>query len=1007
MRDRILPFLPISIALVTMGQLTLLFSVAGDSPKVSVSAGSPARQAWVTSRIIGSPDPPSPYRVEKVFPHLQFQQPTVLTMAPGTSRWYLAELTGRIYSFPHDPDIEQADVSLVVDLTKHIERVQHIYGMTFHPNFQQNGYVYICYLQGQGFAGDDRVSRFKVTGDKPPRLDPASEKLLLKWPTGGHNGCCLAFGPDGYLYISSGDGASPSPPDPFNTGQDISDFKSSILRIDVDRTEDGLPYAIPADNPFVNYKGARPEVWAYGFRNPWKMSFDSANGDLWCGDIGWEMWEMVFRVTRGGNYGWSIVEGGQPIRTDVTPGPTPIQPPVLIHPRSEFRSITGGFVYHGKALPDLEGAYLYGDYVTGQLWGLRYDGEQVTWKQELVDTRLPIITFAEDWERELYFVDYGKDRPGNREAGGSIYRLAPNDGSESNLDFPRTLSETGLFASVSSQELATGVIPYSIIAEAWADGARADRAVAIPNREQLTVHLQDQPSMGERHDAWNFPNNSVLVRTLSLDLVNDSTGATSGKRPVETQILHKDGEVWRGYTYAWNEEATDASLVAVEGDTRVLRVADPASANGVRQQTWHFSGRNECMVCHSARAGTVLGFTASQLSYDQGQGEGLASQLSALSDVGLFAQPVAHESHLMVSAADSTASLENRVRAYFDVNCSHCHGNGNGGTAQLRLQYNLNLEQTGLLGGELTQGGFGIQQPRIVAAGDPYRSVLYYRMSKLGKGQMPHIGAHVLDEAGLLLIHDWILSLPAAANEQASEARELASARSKQLHNLEKLKSGNRANPNALHKLLETPSGGLMLQHGLLVRDFSAGTRQDIIRAAAELENPLVRELFLHFLPEEERPTQVDHNPSHILAIAGDSRNGERLFFADKRLQCRLCHQVGDRGIAVGPQLKGIGRTAKPSDLLTSILFPSQKIEPEYVPWVLVTKDGVVHSGLLVQRNADGVSLRTTDGKVVKVPADNIEEMVAQNTSLMPQNALRDVSAKEAADLLAFLTSLK
>ncbi len=173
--------------------------------------------------------------------------------------------------------------------------------------------------------------------------------------------------------------------------------------------------------------------------------------------------------------------------------------------------------------------------------------------------------------------------------------------------------------------------------------------------------------------------------------------------------------------------------------------------------------------------------------------------------------------------------------------------------------------------------------------------------------------------------------------------------------------------------------------------------------------------MFLHFLPEEERPTEVEHNPAQILGIAGDSKSGERLFFADNRLQCGNCHHIGERGIAVGPHLKEIGRTAKPSDLLSSILLPSQKIAPvpsqkiapEYVPWVLVTKEGIVHSGLLVQRTADSVALRTSAGKVVNVPADNIEEMVAQKTPLMPQNALRDVSAKEVADLLAFLKSLK
>jgi len=177
---------------------------------------------------------------------------------------------------------------------------------------------------------------------------------------------------------------------------------------------------------------------------------------------------------------------------------------------------------------------------------LRCDGQQVTWKQELVDTRLPIIAFAEDQKGKVYFVDYGQQRPGNNELGGSIYRLVPNTGGESNLNFPRTLSETGLFSSVSRRKLAAGVIPYAITAEPWADGAQAERAAAIPNQDQLTVHMQDQPLAGERKGAWNFPNNSVLVRPLSLDLIHGPSEATISRRPVETRILHKDRDVWRG-----------------------------------------------------------------------------------------------------------------------------------------------------------------------------------------------------------------------------------------------------------------------------------------------------------------------------------------------------------------------------------------------------------------------------------------------------------------------------
>ena len=154
----------------------------------------------------------------------------------------------------------------------------------------------------------------------------------------------------------------PSPPDVMMTGQDCSDLLSSVLRIDVDHAEPGKPYRIPPDNPFVNMPGVRPEIWAFGFRNPWKMSFDRATGDLWVGDVGWELWELIFKVKRGGNYGWSVMEGPQPVNVEGRRGPTPILPPIKAHPHSEAASITGGYVYHGTRLPELAGAYIYGDY---------------------------------------------------------------------------------------------------------------------------------------------------------------------------------------------------------------------------------------------------------------------------------------------------------------------------------------------------------------------------------------------------------------------------------------------------------------------------------------------------------------------------------------------------------------------------------------------------------------------------------------------------------------------
>ena len=282
-----------------------------------------------------------------------------------------------------------------------------------------------------------RIARLKVTKTDPPMIEPGSERVIITWLAGGHNGCCLKFGPDGYLYISTGDGTSPAPPDSKRTGQDISDLLSSILRIDVDHLDPGRNYRVPSDNPFVSTPGARPEVWAYGLRNPWRMSFDRKTGDLWVGDVGWELWEMLDRVERGGNYGWSVMEGRQPANPGWPRGPTPILPPTLDHPHSEAASITDGATYYGSRLPELVGVHIYGDYVTGKIWGFRWDKGRVTGHRELADTKLKIVGFGEDGTAELYFLDHG---------GGTIHRLATNTVKSQTIAFPQLLSQTGLFA---------------------------------------------------------------------------------------------------------------------------------------------------------------------------------------------------------------------------------------------------------------------------------------------------------------------------------------------------------------------------------------------------------------------------------------------------------------------------------------------------------------------------------------------------------------------------------
>jgi glucose/arabinose dehydrogenase len=305
------------------------------------------RQPWTTSRVHGSPVPPEPYRLESAFPRLSFDKPTSIEEIPAANRVLITERAGRVLSFPKSRDVTEADV--VVDLRELLPRQLadqsiSLFDAELHPKFIDNHYLFACYVH-PGNGGHTRVSRFTLTSDATPRAVPGSEQVIITWPTGGHNAGCLEFGTDGYLYIATGDGSGPNPPDGLTTGQDISDLLGAILRIDVDRPAAGQAYSIPDDNPFVNATPARPEIWAYGLRNPWKFGIDPQSGNIFAADNGWESWEMVHRIVRGGNCGWPVMEGRAALRSEVQPGPTPILPPVKDHPHTEANSVIGGPVY--------------------------------------------------------------------------------------------------------------------------------------------------------------------------------------------------------------------------------------------------------------------------------------------------------------------------------------------------------------------------------------------------------------------------------------------------------------------------------------------------------------------------------------------------------------------------------------------------------------------------------------------------------------------------------------
>ena len=715
--------------------------------------GSKAR--WTTSKLVGSPDPPPPYRVEPAFPRLKFDSPVVVTAARGIDRLFVAELGGKVYSFPNRPDVARADLAL--DLTQTNPLIGQVFGMAFPPNFERTKRIFLCYTLKGNQPDGTRVSSFSVVGTDPPRIAPETEKPLLTWQAGGHNAGCLAFDPAGMLYIGAGDTADPTPPDPLRTGQRIDDIPSSLLRIDVDHTDPGKNYAIPADNPFVTVARARPEVWAFGLRNPWRFSADRQTGDIWVGDVGWELWEMIHLARSGGNYGWSITEGPQPVYPDAPRGPGPIVPPVVSHPHSEAGSITGGYVYRGRKLPGLVGVYIYGDFQSGKVWGLRHDGSQLTWRGELANTPLQLVSFGEDNEGEVYAIDFQRTH--------QIYQFVPDTARDTAAAFPRTLGQTGLFSDVKTLAPAPGVYPYSINAALWSDHAEADRLLAIPGSGRVVAAATG---------PWGAPDGTVLARTITMDMERDNP---KSRRRLETQILHQEAGTWRPYTYVWNEAQTDADLADPQGMTRTLTIQDAHAPGGTRVQTYRTFARSECVVCHNPwveRQTTIFGrqtasplaFHTAQLNRTIGVGKSARSQLQALRDLDLIDGPTPSGSDPLPRLADPydrRADLTARARAYLGVNCAHCHLFGAGGSANIFLDASFPIERTKTIDAVPMQGTFGIADARIITPGDPSRSILYYRMAKLGGGRMPRSGSGVVDEAAVRLIHDWIKAMPGAS----------------------------------------------------------------------------------------------------------------------------------------------------------------------------------------------------------------------------------------------------
>ena len=966
------------------------------------SAAAPeARVPWTTSRFNGAPEPPPPLAVAPAFPKLTFDRPLALAAVPGTDRLAVAQVDGKVLTFENGPKVSETD--LMVDLRRDLPELGSLFGLAFHPDYEQNGLLYLCYTTGYNRPDGTHVSEFRVDRREPPRVDPASERLLITWYAGGHNGGCLQFGPeDGFLYISAGDGADPTPPDPFRAGQDLSTLLSKILRIDVDARDPGLAYRVPPDNPFNDLDGARPEIWAFGFRNPWRMSFDSQGGDLWVGDVGWELWELIHRVEGGGNYGWSIVEGHQPVYPEGERGPSPISPPIVEHPHSEAASITGGAVYHGDRLDGLGGMYIYGDYQTGTIWGLRLDGETIAEHRVLATSPLRLVSFGNDRFGDLYLLDY--------EQTNQIYRLVPNpEAREGRADFPRTLAASGLFDDPARGTPAPGVIPYAINAPLWSDGVDAERWMAIPGIGRIDWSPDK---------LWGFPEGTVLARTTSMAL---DPGRPSDRTRIETQVLHYQNQSWRPYSYRWSDDQADAALVDAGGDSRTFTLGALDPSVDPSTFTYRFAARSECMLCHNPWAGEGLLFgrqsatplTANTLQLNAGRGD--SNQLERFERLGLFRSPTPgspSDHPRLVDPYDDDRDLDARARSYLQVNCAHCHRFGAGGTASIFLTFDRPIDQMGAVGTAPSQGSFGIADARIIEPGNPFGSTLYYRMAKLGSGRMPRVGSEHVDTRAVDLIGRWIAGLPTDGTLKSarSPSERLRPADRDAISALRHADSStDPPSDDAIRTLIETTPGALAL---LRVIDRRESPRT-LGAVAAAIANdgapPEIRDLFERFVPESERAQRLGDviDPKAILALEGDVDRGRALFLEDATVQCRTCHRIEGQGRSLGPDLDGIGSKYSDREILEAILEPSARIEPEYLSYVLETTSGLLHSGLLVERTEDFVVLRDAQGQEIRVDPADVEILSPQPRSLMPDLLLRDLSAEAVADLLAYLCTLK
>jgi uncharacterized repeat protein (TIGR03806 family) len=719
LRDSVVLALPATVHLglaVTSHADGALATGVFESVQVVPGAGTPV----VAGMAAGDPFPASP----------GFVQPTKLLQAPGdATRWFVLEKAGRVRAFRTDGP---ATVSTWIDLSARVNQASEggLLSLAFHPLYPARREAFVTYTTGSPMQLV--VSRLLLDDVTAPVTVTEQVLLAISKAWDNHNGGDLAFGPDGHLYVATGDGGGAG--DPGDNAQDPTSLLGKILRIDVwDAT--GWPnprYRIPPDNPHAANPrcggganaSACPELYALGLRNPWRLGFDPATGALWAADVGQNAREEINVVARGGNYGWRCREGTGAYNTTgcATAG---FSGPVFEYPHADGNgSVTGGYVYRGSRIPALQGRYVFGDFLSGRVWALKDDGAGGRLAEELLDTAAGISGFAPGHDGELYFTDYGS---------GRVLRLDGTGAAPADV-VPDDLAATGCVSPANPRVAAPGALPFAVNAPFWSDGAAKTRHLAVPDGATIGVGADGH---------WQFPPGSVLMKTMEL-----------AGTPVETRLLmrHPDGG-WAGYTYEWDAAGTRATRVR-GGKSRFISGQD-----------WLWPAEGQCFQCHTGAAGITLGPETRQLNRTQlypitGR---VANQLETLSHLGLLVPAVADPARAatLPDPASEAHSLNGRARAYLHANCAGCHRPGGPTGVDLDLRYAepLQIATTNTCERPPQAGDLGIAGARLLAPGSPERSILLQRLLRRDAHGMPPVASTLADPAGADLVARWISSI--------------------------------------------------------------------------------------------------------------------------------------------------------------------------------------------------------------------------------------------------------